>query len=290
LETPAVITHLHADAKRFGETIPPDQRDLVNRLRGQAFALQVNFNRAEDCAHVLAELIQSGEGSVEMAVDNTYEGVTVHLLREQLFRLMIVDLHAAILDASKGSGSLTALVAALQKPKAVPAIKAYYADPAAFTAEVEGLDDPAERAARIEEAVVNACEGNRRVVAGEWAAVKQEKDILDSVDAERIRWARHHAIAHFKRTNYGLISLGDVPPHGNGPLQIDEPVRFIEHVRPFAYLVFSLVTANHWVQGGIGEMYAKAFWDRFKNGHTDVAPGPFEPFDPRPDDSNGDKP
>jgi hypothetical protein len=49
-------------------------------------------------------------------------------------------------------------------------------------------------------------------------------------------------------------------------------------VRPLAYDVFSLVTATSWSNGGLPKVYARAFWDRFKNGKTSVVPGAFAPF------------
>jgi len=55
---------------------------------------------------------------------------------------------------------------------------------------------------------------------------------------------------------------------------------FSDRVRGFVYTVFYLVTNNIWYQGDVPSMYARAFWDRFRNGKTEIGPGAFEPYNP----------
>jgi hypothetical protein len=275
-----VLTRITADAARFGEGMEKNRREIVERLRAQAFALQRNFDVAEDSAFLLEEVYQAGDDSVEAAVDGTYEGNAVSLLRSQLFRLLIIELHAAVLDETRESGSVARMIKKLREPGTVPAIQTYYSDAAAFKAEIEGLDDPLLAEAASKAAIAETVAQNSSVTAEQWDRIRAESAILSGDDAKRITWARHNVIAHVKRTWGGLASLNDIPPYGDGPYRLDEPVRFLKRIKPFVYDVFDLVTLNRWRHGSVAAMHARAFWDRFKNGKTNVGPGTFKPYDP----------
>jgi hypothetical protein len=277
-----VTTRLTVDVENRGRGIPKELRDIASPLISQAFALQRNFEIADDSACMLSEMLRDDPDSAAVAVDRTWEGTAFVYLRRQLFRALILDLYACVLDKARGNGSLAAILQRLRtNRKAIPALRAFYSDRGAIVAKVSGLSDPVEITRRERAEVESAAESNTRVFDSQWKDIQASEHLLTSVEALRLSWSRSKAIAHFERTQNGLVVLDDPPPYGTGPLRWREPLEFLDAVRPLAYNVFSLVTATSWRDGGVPKMYARAFWDRFKNGKTDVAPGTFKPFEPQ---------
>lgn len=269
-------TSVHVDVNKRGSGLPEEQRKLAERLRSQVFAVQKHFDLAEHSALILEQMLGTEEGSVGEVVDNTFEAHAFSILRTQLYRLMIVDLWASVLDKDPRTGSVRSILKELRRSDdALNAIRAYYSDPACFSAKVEGEGLDEDKAAKLEaEAIEKSTRENAASIDNQWAKIEKESPILNSVEAKRIIWARHKATAHIERTDTGIVALEDDPPYGDGKMTWNEPIHFFESVRPLVYEVYSLLSATHWDKRhtDISRFYASAFWDRFKNGKTELQP------------------
>ena len=122
--------------------------------------------------------------------------------------------------------------------------------------------------------ILRSSQESANAIDREWAKIDKASAILSADDAKRILWARHKATAHIERTDTGVVALEDDPPYGKGKMTWDEPIRFFQSVRPLVYDVYYLITATSWDKRhtDISRFYASAFWDRFKNGKTDMEP------------------
>jgi hypothetical protein len=264
------------DVDSRGHGIPEEQRKIVERLRSQAFAVQKHFQLAENSALILAESLSDDDNSVAEAVDQTYEAHAFLTLQTQLFRLLIIDLSAGVLDENPRTGSVRAILKELRRdPATLDALRAYYCDTSCLHVTIEGEGLDAETVERLKvQAIERSTQESLQSMNDQWARIQKDSRILDTDAAERMIWARHKTTAHLERTETGVVALEDGPPFGEGKLTWDEPIKFFAAVRPFAYDVYSLITANNWGDDhtDISRFYAKAFWDRFRNGSTDLEP------------------
>lgn len=269
-------TSIKMDIDTRGDGIPDEQRKIVERLRGQAFAVQKHFQLAENSALILEEALGDDESSVGTVVDQTFEAHAFLTLRTQLFRLLIVDLSAGVLDKNPSTGSVRAILKELRRePATLDALRAYYSDPTCLHVTVVGEGIDAEFLERQKvRAIKQSTQDSLQSMNDQWARIQEDSSILNTDAAKRMLWARHKTTAHIERTETGVVALEDDPPYGEGKLTWDEPIKFFAAVRPFVYDVYSLITANHWGDDhtDISRFYAKAFWDRFKNGSTDLEP------------------
>ena len=269
-------TSITLDVETRGHGIPDGQRQLVERLRRQAFAVQKHFQLAENSALILDESLGDDESSVASAVDHTYEAHAFLTLRTQLFRLLVVDLSAAVLDKDPRTGSVQAILKELRREsEMLDALRSYYADTSCLHVTVEGKGLDPEMLERLKrQAIQRSSEESMQTMDAQWERIDKGSEILNTDSAKRILWARHKTTAHIERTETGVVALDDEPPHGEGKMTWDEPIRFLAEVRPYVYDVYALITANHWGDDHtvISRFYAKAFWDRFKNGGTDLEP------------------
>ena len=269
-------TSTKIDVDRRGHGIPDEQREIVERLRSQAFAVQKHFQLAENSALILAESLGDDENSVASAVNDTYEAHAFRILQTQLYRLLIVDLSAGVLDNNPRTGSVRAILKELRRDTtALDALRAYYSDPTCLHVTVvgEGIDDKF-REKQKERAIKQSVQDSLQSMNDQWARIEKDSSVLNTDAAKRMLWARHKTTAHIERTDTGVVALEDDPPFGEGKLTWDEPIKFFAAVRPFVYDVYSLITANSWGDDHtkISRFYAKAFWDRFKKGSTDLEP------------------
>lgn len=269
-------TSISLDVDSRGHGTPDDQREIVERLRRQAFAVQKHFQLAENSALILAESLGDDENSVASAVDQTYEAHAFLTLRMQLFRLLVVDLSAAVLDRHPRTGSVRAILKELRRePDTLDALRAYYSDPTCLHVTIEGEGLDAETVERLKvQAIERSSEESLQAMNAQWERIDKESGVLNNDAAKRILWARHKTTAHIERTETGVVALEDDPPFGEGKLKWDDPIRFLAEIRPYVYDVYALITANHWGDDHtvISRFYARAFWDRFKNGSTDLDP------------------
>jgi hypothetical protein len=269
------MTDVKLDIDKRGSGISPQQREIVDRLRRQAFAVQRQFELAEHSAVILQEMLREDAGNVASAIDKTYEGNTFSVLGLQLFRLLIVDLYACVLDAHARTGSVRSILKELRRDSAaLDAIRAYYSDTAGLTVTVEGRDLTAELIEKVKcDALRRSREDSILSTNSLWQKVDSESTVLNTDEAKRICWARVKAIAHLEKTDVGIVGLDEMPPFGTGKLTYGEPIAFLARVRPFVYDVFALVTSTSWANAEpIDRFYVQAFWDRFKNGRTDLTP------------------
>ena len=269
-------TDTKVDVESRGQNIPDEQRDLAERLRNQAFAVQRHFQLAENSALIFAESLGDDENSVASAVNQTYEAHAFSILQTQLYRLLIVDLSASVLDEIPRTGSVRAILKELRRDtKALDALRAYYSDPTCLHVTVvgEGLDEEFLEKQK-QRAIEQSTQESIQSINDQWARIDKGSEILSTDAAKRMVWARNKTTAHLERTENGVVALEDDPPHGEGKLTWDEPFKFLETVRSYVYDVYSLITGNHWGDDHtvISRFYAKAFWDRFKNGSTELEP------------------
>ncbi len=260
------------DADKRGCSLPDDLRDIAERLRAQAFELQRRFELAESTAALLEEMLNSDTG-VESALDDTYEAHAFVRLRLQLFRILVVDISACVLDSSKSVGSVTAIVKELcKRPKALEAIKAYYADSDCLVATLEnGVLSPDDAEYERARAIERSVESTLKSIEDQWATIlSTQAAVLDGDASRRMKWARDKLVAHFEKSSIGLLPLDAQPPAGGDQLTWLEPVNFIYTARSLVYDTFALVTSTSWdaERVEISSFYARAFWDRLKNGKT----------------------
>lgn len=270
------ITTLKMDMERRGQGIPDAQRAIVERLRQQAFAVQRQFELAEHSAVMLDEMLKGGEGGdgdLAAAIEGTYEGNTFARLLLQTFRMLIIDLYACVLDGHSRTSSIRSILKELRRDSAaLDAIRAYYADATCLDVTVEGQDlTPELIEAKKLAAVHRSTEDTIASINNLWQKVDQGSTILKTDEAKRMCWARVKAIAHLEKTDSGIVGLDATPPYGTGKLTYGEPVRFLENVKGYVYDVFELITSTSWSDAEpLDRFYVQSFWDRFKNGHTDL--------------------
>jgi hypothetical protein len=258
-----------------GNGIPPEQRTIVERLRKQAFAVQHQFELAEHSAVILDEMLRDDAGNVAAAIANTYEANTFARLCLQLFRLLIVDLYACVLDGDNRTGSVRSILKELRRDSAaLDAIRAYYSDPTCLVASIEGESLTPEFIEREKaDAIRRSTDDSIRQMDNLWQKVNKESAILKTDEAKRMCWVRVKAVAHLEKTDSGIVALNETPPFGTGNLTYGEPVKFLATVRPYVYDVFALITSTSWGDAEpLDRFYVQSFWDRFKNGHTDLKP------------------
>lgn len=278
-----IKTSLKFDTAQRGQGISQRQCDVVENLRAKAFALQKRFDLAEQTAILMDEMLRGDDESVGNAVDNTYEAMAFVRLQYQLFRILTVDIWACVLDTRKSAASVRSILKDLRKKEKMDAIRAYCTDRAAMTVQVEVYGDDEYPSGYFEsegdKVIQRSIDEKLASIDAQWSEIDNASNILDSVDAERLGWARHNTTAHFRASPTGLIALDDDPvdgqgkPIGSGKLKWDEPIHYLERVRSFVYNVFYIVTADSWSGGdALSRFYAQSFWDRFKNGRTDMEP------------------
>lgn len=269
------MTRITIKMDQRGKGVPPEQRAIVERLRKQAFAVQRQFELAEHSAVMLDEMLKGGADDLAAAIEGTYEGNTFARLLLQTFRLLIVDLYACVLDGDARTGSVRSILKELRRNSvALDAVRAYYADPTCLVARIEGQDLAPELIEREQAAAIRrTTEDSLLSVNNLWRKVDKDSAVLNTDDAKRMCWARVKAVAHLEKTDIGIVALDETPPFGTGKLTYGEPISFLAAVRPYVYDMFALITSTSWSDAEpIDRFYVQAFWDRFKNGHTDLKP------------------
>lgn len=267
-----VTTKIETDER--GNNISPDMRRCVENLRAQAYEIQRRLDLTEQTASILSEMLDPDNGVAE-SVDDTCEANAFVRLRLQLFRLLIVDLCAGVLDKDNRTSSIRAILKELRRDgTALESIKAYYADPTCLRVIVEGKDlSPEGIEAEKQRIIAKTVQATQDSISSQWARIDTDSTLLRGNNAKRILWARDKTIAHYEKSATGLIALDDDPPYGDGKFTWDEPIRFFELVRPFVYGVIGLITSASWVDlPEINRFYARCFWQRFKNGSSDLEP------------------
>lgn len=263
------------DIKKRGLSIPTKQLELVNSLRAQAFEVQQRFDLAEHSALILEQMLDTENGIAD-TVDNTYEAHTFVRLRMQLFRLLIVDICACVLDNDKRTGSIRSILKELRRDtEALDALRAYYSDKDCIDVDISGDDLDAEFIKQEKLSTIERMHDEGiQSINDQWWSIHNKSSQLNNDSAKRMLWARNKAIAHFEKKPTGIVALHDTPPYGDSDLTWIEPVEFLQSIRPFVYDVFALITATSWGDDTtkINQFYAKAFWDRFKSGNTDMRP------------------
>ena len=189
------------------------------------------------------------------------------------FRILVVDIGACVLDMAKSAWSVASIIKELTGgTRSLDALKAYYADPNCLVAKIEsGTLTSAEAEFACEHAIKRNVVESLKSLDSQWKGIKSKRtEVLESTAAKRMKWARNKLVAHFEKSTKGIVPLDAPPPYGNGNLTWLEPVSFIDFVRPFVYGVFELVTSTSWAEDYIdmNRFYARAFWDRLKNGKT----------------------
>lgn len=267
--------HTKVNVDLRGKNISKEQRDCVENLRSQVYEVQKRFDLAEQTALILDQMLDPDTGLGD-AVHNTYEGIAFARLRYQLFRLVIIDLWACVLDKNKSTASIHAIVKELRSNEfAIDALKNYYADTSYVEVEIEGKGLDASEIERIKSnALDRHSKENIESIDKEWNEICSATAALNNIDAKRMIWARNKVVAHFEKTSDGLVALHGIPPCGNGELTWAEPIHFLNNIRPYVYKVYCLITSTSWDSDftEVNRFYAKAFWDRFKNGSTKLTP------------------
>ncbi len=233
-------TSISMDTDRRGQGIPANQRTVVKRLRSQAFAMQRHFDLAEHSALILEQSLGSEDGSIAESVNNTFEAHAFSILQTQLYRLLIVDVSACVLDKNPITGSVRAILKELRRDSiAMDALRAYYSDRTCLKATVEGTNlNAATIERRTAEAIEKSVQESIDSIDRTWAGIDKDSSILNNDQAKRILWARHKTTAHIERTDTGVVALEDVPPYGTGSLTWNEPILFFESVRSLVYDVY----------------------------------------------------
>ena len=266
-----------------GEGLPDDHKQRVDHLRKQAFALQERFELAEQSAFLLDEMLGDEKGNVAASIINQYEAYAFGHLRGQLFRILVVDLLASVLDETKGSSSIRWMLKRLRKKDVRDALCNYYTHPGRFTVSSTHIE-PNEGAEEIgyQQELALSCriQRSKDLHDATWSWITKNCDILNGGATKRMKWARDKSIAHLSKTEDGIVALDDDPPHGHGKLTWVEPINFLKDVKPLAYKVFLFVTHTSWGDAdnpAIAPFSAKRFWDRFKNGQSDLRDFPLYP-------------
>ncbi len=255
-----------------------DQRKLAEKLRSWGYKAQERFKNAERTAIILEQMLKA---NIDVAIDGTYELHTFTPLRYQLFRMLIVDLYASVLDNNSRTASVKAILEELQKndKKAVSALRAYYSDASGLNMTVEGSGLDAHELEYEKEEIRNRhSQNNANDIDKLWDSVCNRKDVLDGHGAKRLKWARDKVIAHYETTENNLVALDDDPPCGEGKLTWKEPIKFMDEIRSYVNNVFLLLTYTSFDSRSknIHRFYSSAFWDRFKNGKSDLKPDEFK--------------
>lgn len=275
IEKSMVLTSGSFNHDKQGQNMSKENKELVNRLIAQAMELQRRFNLAEKTALILEQMLSTDNGLNE-AIDNTYEAHTFATLRMQLFRSLIVDLYAAVFDDNPRTGSVRAILKELRRDtKALDALREYHSDPDCLEIEVTG-DNVSAEDITLHTETMKARHRRDAISSFDalWSKIDQNSNILNTDEAQRIKWARVKFVAHFDKTDKGLVAIDDEPDVGEGVLKWGEPTDLLNAIHEYAYDVFLLITRTSWGNDftSISRFYAEAFWDRLKNGSTDLEP------------------
>lgn len=256
-----------------GDSIDPDQQEIVKKLISIAYELQRRFTLAEKSLLTFCELIDNK--LLYSSIEQTYEAHVIETLRIQLFRVLIVDLWGCVFDDDNRTGSVRSILKKLRRCScALNALKAYHSDTECLDISFHGNISKEEKADQIERLKKQHIEEQIGVIDREWDSIDSGSDLLDNVEAKRLKWLRHKIIVHYEKTDSGLHVYNDIPPDGDGPITWMEPVLYFRSVREYVYKVFSLITSTSWDTKAtdIHRFYSKAFWDRFINGRTELKP------------------
>jgi len=261
------------DINNRGKNISSDHQICAERLRAQALEVQSRLELMEQTISILSEMIDPST-DIAKFVDNTYEGNAFIRLQFQLFRILIIDICAGILDDDNRTSSIRAILKELRRDSiALDSLKAYYADPTCLLVTVENESlDMQDIEIEKKETINRKIREDLASISKQWVEIDTDAQILNGDDAKRILWARNSVVAHYEKSPAGLIALNDNPPYGIGKLTWDEPICFFGKVRPFVYQVIGLITSTSWDEPRSSKFYAKCFWDRFKNGSTTLKP------------------
>jgi hypothetical protein len=238
-------------------------------------------------AQLFSETIGDAGREISSALGRSFEGNAFNVVRLQLYRLLILDTCAAFLDGDKRSGSIRAVIANLKSNQTlIDALRSYYGNPNAYEITVtRSTEGPALTEKTIESAI--AYERMQKQLDriehldSIWLRIDAQAEVLDSVEANRLLWARDKTIAHWEKStdNGELVLISDVPtrdgsPIGSGPLTIDEPLISLRKMLDVGYDLFELLTGVRWSLDfqRTRSFYARVFWDRFKNGRSEMKP------------------
>lgn len=257
----------------FGNSIDPEKQEIARRLISVAYELQRRFELAERSQLVFCELIDNDR--LNNSINHTYEAHVVQTLRLQLFRVLIVDLWGCVFDDDNRTGSVRSILKELRRDNfALDALKAYYSDTECLEISFSGDISEDEKKYQVEILKKHYIEDQINLINREWDSIDRESNLLDNVQAKRLKWLRHKIIVHYEQTDSGLYVYNDTPPDGDGPITWMEPVLYFRSVREYVYKVFLLLTLASWDTKAtdIDSFYSKAFWDRFINGRTELKP------------------
>ncbi|MBV1881538.1 MAG: hypothetical protein KUG82_07885 [Pseudomonadales bacterium] len=219
----------------------------------------------------LKELIFDAE--ISRKTENTYEAHVVATLRLQLFRILIVDLWGCVFDDDRRTGSIRSTLREIRRDdKVLEALKRYYSDSDCLDIVVEGVDNHSEIELHKVRAEENYSRKAIELIDSTWNDLDSNSSTLDTIQAKRLKWFRHKIVVHYEKTEHGLHGFEDEPPDGEGPMLWREPIDYFATIRPYVYKLFLLITSTSWDSSStdIERLYCKAFWDRFKNGSTNI--------------------
>lgn len=267
---------------RLGQGVKRQTRDIAESLRSLGFEFQQRFELAEISAKLLAETVGPPGERLAKALGDSYASKAVINVRLQLYRALIIDLCAAFLDRHRRACSIRSIIDKLERsPNLIRALQEYRSNPNAYEITIEPpigegplAEQVVRRATDLERQMLSANLGEG--ITTEWRNIKMRSDLLTKTEAERLKWIRDKAIAHWECRADGLVPLSEQPwnarlnaPFGSGPLSWVEPLDFLSAARPLAYDVIALLTATRWSKDfdKAHEFYACVFWDRFAKGH-----------------------
>lgn len=261
------------DLEARGNSIDRNQREVAKKLINVAYELQRRFTLAEKSLLTFCELIDNKP--LYSSIEQTYEAHVVETLRIQLFRVLIVDLWGCVFDEDNRTGSVRSILKELRRCDcALSALKAYYSDTECLDISFHGDISEEEKEYQIERLKTQHIEEQIGFIDSEWEQINSGSNILDSVEAKRLKWLRNKIIVHYEKTGSGLHVYNDIPPDGDGAVTWMEPVIYFRAVREYVYKTFCLITSTSWdtQAADIDRFYCKAFWDRFMNGRTELKP------------------
>lgn len=290
ITTSATINHGRRD-----KALAEEEFAKIRYLISHAMDLQRRLSLAEKTAPLLSEMLSRDNGLVK-SVSGTYEGHAFETLRMQLFRILIVDLYAAIFDTSSESGSLRKLIKLLKDEKTLECLRDYQCDTSFYDITVKkidfathGTDVTFEEIDLTGDDIASAKEEFLRRKKQEqidhfeerWRGINDGSLILDSVAFKRIAWARNKLGAHFdKNGEAGLVAFDEAPKDRDGSaldggtLTWGEPIELLHAVKGYAYDVFLFITSTYWGEGfeKKHQFFAQSFWERFKMGKSNLEP------------------
>lgn len=198
---------------RLGQGVNRQTRNIAESLRSLGFEFQQRFELAEISAKLLAETVGPPGERLAKALGDSYASKAVINVRLQLYRALIIDLCAAFLDRHSRACSIRSIIDKLEgPPDLIPALREYRSDPNAYEITIEPpigegplVEQVVRRATDLERQMLSA--NLREGITTEWRNIKMRSDLLTKTEAERLKWIRDKAIAHWEWRDDGLVPL-----------------------------------------------------------------------------------